>query len=365
MLVERKVFTLPSFTTVSGKTIPDVRVGYETYGTLNEARDNAILVCHYFTGNAHAAGRYSESDALPGWWDAAIGPGKTLDTNRYFIISSDSIVNVCALDGKTVTTGPISINPETGKPYGLDFPVIQIADMVRVQHALVKSLNIEKLVAVAGPSAGSVQALQWSVEFPEMAPRVLAVISPGLSFHPYLRCLADSWARPIRQDPAWKNGAYLPSEPPLQGLKEAFRAMTLSSLSYDFIANQFGDAPADPAKSPAESVLNEYRADAAITALANARAALHDANHFLYMARAGQLYSIENRLQTARAKYLFVPVESDQVSPPRFSDDAAKRLREAGCRAEVALLHTAGGHLDGLTQLGKVQKEIQDFLASD
>ena len=131
-----------SYTTTGGATIRQVRVGWESYGTLNEARDNAILVTHFFSANSHAAGKYHPDDAEPGYWNAIIGPGKPLDTNRYCIISSDTLVNLNAKDPNTITTGPATIDPATGKPYGMSFPIVTIRDFVNVQKALLDHLGI-------------------------------------------------------------------------------------------------------------------------------------------------------------------------------------------------------------------------------
>ncbi len=121
LMTEKKVFTLPNFTTQSGRTLKDVKVGWESYGTLNADRSNAVLICHFFSGNSHAAGKYAATDAAAGYWDAIIGPGKAIDTNKYFVLSSDTLVNLNTGDPKTTTTGPASIDPDTGKPYALDF----------------------------------------------------------------------------------------------------------------------------------------------------------------------------------------------------------------------------------------------------
>jgi homoserine O-acetyltransferase len=363
MYAQRQVFTLDQYTTVSGKPIRNVRIGYETYGKLNAAKDNAILVCHFFSGNAHAAGRYSDADALPGWWDAAIGPGKALDTDRYFIISSDALVNLSVGDGQTVTTGPASINPDTGRPYGADFPIVSVTDFVRVQKKLIEHLGIDRLVAVAGPSGGSVQAIEWSVEFPECVPRVVAVISPGLTIHPYAAAMVECWARPIMLDPAWKNGYYHPAEPPRKGLIEALRLTTLTALSYDVLEHQFGYGPADPAKNPALALANEFKADAMLEKLAADRAQTTDANHFLYTVRACKLYDARSRIHLSKAKYLFMPAETDLIFPPRLSEDAIAALRAAGRQAELFVLRGTGGHMDGLTQMPQARQVLYKFLS--
>ena len=154
MIVEKKVFELPEFQTSGGALIRNLRVGWESYGKLNADRSNAILIAHYFSGTSHAAGRYTTEDVFPGYWDALIGPGKAIDTERYFVLSSDTLVNLNARDPRVVTTGPASIDPATGKPYGLSFPLVTIRDFVAVQKALVDHLGIPKLHAVMGPSMG-------------------------------------------------------------------------------------------------------------------------------------------------------------------------------------------------------------------
>ena len=141
-IVEKKVFSMPSYTTAGGQTIKDVKVGWESYGQLNAAGDNAIMVPHFFSGNSHAAGKYKEADAAPGYWDAIIGPGKAIDTNRFFVVSVDTLVNINTKDPNTTTTGPASINPDTGKPYGMSFPIVTFRDFVNVQKAVLDSLGV-------------------------------------------------------------------------------------------------------------------------------------------------------------------------------------------------------------------------------
>src|SRR5580765_2966018 len=180
LLTEKKFFTLPQYTTVGGKTIKNVRVGYETYGRLNAAGDNAIFVPHFFSGNSHAAGRYKADEKAAGYWDAIIGPGKAIDTDKYFVVSADSLVNLNVKSPMVGTSGPATTNPDTGKPYGSSFPVVSIADFVRVHKALLDSLGVKKLAAAAGASMGSLQAMQWAAEYPDYVERVIHVIGPGL-----------------------------------------------------------------------------------------------------------------------------------------------------------------------------------------
>jgi homoserine O-acetyltransferase len=359
----QQVFELGEYRLTSGQTIQDVRIGYETYGALSREKDNAILVCHYFSGNAHAAGPANDADPQPGWWDSAIGPGKVLDTDRYFIVAGNSLANLNACDGCTVTTGPASLNAATGRAYGADFPLVTVADFVHVQKRLLEYLGIDRLVAVAGPSGGSAQAIQWSVEFPEMVPRVVAVISPGLYVHPYAAAMMECWTKPILADPAWKGGYYDAAHPPLEGLTQALHLLTLTALSYD-VLSEFGYAPAEEKRPPSESLANEFKADAMLNEIARARAQALDAASFVYMVRAFKLYDVRERLHRAKASYLFLPVETDLVFPPHLSAAAVDELRAAGLEAELFVLKGNGGHLDGLTKLDQAHGVLRDFLSS-
>ena len=173
LIVEKKSFTLSSYATVAGETIKSVKVGWESAGTLNADKSNAILITHFFSGTSHAFGKYSAEDKTAGYWDAIIGPGKAIDTNKYFVLSSDTLVNLNANMPNVVTTGPASIDPDTGKPYGMSFPVVGIKDFVRVEKALIDSLGITKLKAVVGPS--------WAVYRPTNGRRVSQTASSGSS----------------------------------------------------------------------------------------------------------------------------------------------------------------------------------------
>ena len=144
-MVQKQKFTLDSYTTENGQTITPVNIGWEAYGKLNADKSNVILITHYFSGSSHAAGKYQQDDATPGYWDAIIGPGKAIDTNKFYVISSDTLVNANVFDKNVITTGPATTNPATGKPYGLAFPVVTIGDFVEVQKALLDSLGINKL----------------------------------------------------------------------------------------------------------------------------------------------------------------------------------------------------------------------------
>ena len=205
LIVEKKTFAMPSYTTVAGATIKDVKIGWEAAGTLNADKSNAILITHFFTGTSHAFGKYKADDKAAGYWDYLIGPGKTIDTNKFYVLSSDTLVNLNVNAPNVVTTGPASINPDTGKPYGMSFPVVSIKDFVRVQKALTDSLGIRKLHAVVGASMGALQTYEWAASFPQAVDRIVPVIGTPRA-DAFLIEWLNIWAAPIKLDPNWNGG---------------------------------------------------------------------------------------------------------------------------------------------------------------
>jgi homoserine O-acetyltransferase len=239
LMVEKRAFEMPHFTTFGGKQIKNVKVGWEAYGTLNDAKSNVILITHYFSGSSHAAGKYDENDPAPGYWDSIIGPGKAIDTDRFYVISVDTLANLNAYDPHVITTGPTSINPDTGKPYGLDFPVVTIRDFVNVQKALLESLGVSKLYAVIGPSMGSMQAIDWASAYPDWVERMISVIGAGQS-DAWTTAALEHWATPITLDKNWNNGAYSKEQAPLNGLAASLMLITQNALTPSFF-NQTGN----------------------------------------------------------------------------------------------------------------------------
>ncbi len=367
-LVEKKVFTMPSYTTLGGKIIRDVRVGYETYGKLNARGDNAILIAHYFSGTSHAAGRYSEADCELGYWDAIIGPGKAIDTDRYFVVSADTLANVTARNPNTVTTGPTSINPDTGKPYGLTFPIVTIRDFVNVQKSLVDALGIKKLHAVAGPSMGSMQALEWAVAYPDMVERVLAVIPAGLEADPYLVGTLNLWTAPIMLDPYWNQGDYYGRQEPLDGLACSLKTILLNGRHPGWANTLCGRKPATNADNLLQEFSSKYAIEAALDQVSIARVSALDANSLLYTVKACQLFSLGHQggvleaAKTIRAKVLLMPAASDLLMLPDYARKAAQVLKACGKEVEYAELAGDGGHFDGLQVIGQAAKRIQDFI---
>jgi homoserine O-acetyltransferase len=363
-IVEKKTFTLASYTTVGGKTIKSVRVGYETYGTLNAAGDNAIFIPHFYSGTSHAAGKYAASDAAPGYWDAIVGSGKPIDTDKYFVVSADTLVNLNTKDPRVVTTGPASVDPDTGKPYGMRFPVVSYRDSVRVHKALIDSLGVKKLYAVAGASGGSLQAMEWAAVYPDLVQRVVHVIGPGFDLQPFVVEMVALWVMPIRLDPKWNGGDYYGREEPLEGVARGLEMVTANTRHHLWAEKAFGYKWADPAKNPADAVDNLYAIEDTLAKAGIARAKGVDANSMIYMSKANQLYHLsDEEVKGMKAKILFVPASSDMVFPPELAKRAAERYRAQGGTAEVFVIEGDGGHLDGLLAIAKAGEAIRAFLA--
>jgi homoserine O-acetyltransferase len=366
LIVEKKVFELPSFTTQGGRTLKNVKVGWESYGTLNADKSNAVLICHFFSGNSHAAGKYDAKDAAPGYWDAIIGPGKAIDTNTYFVLSSDTLVNLNTGDPKTTTTGPASIDPDTGKPYALDFPVVTVRDFIEVQKALVESLGIRKLALVAGPSMGSLQTYEWAATYPEMVAKAMPVIGVAEADAMLIAWL-DVWAAPILVDPNWNNGDYYGRTPPNAGLAKAFTAVTLQANHAEWANATFGRRPAKEGVEPGKALANRFQVQSILDNAGEARAKVSDANHFLYLIKANQLFaaggvSLADGLSKIKAPVLLITQPKDLV----FTADAVARtadgLKQAGGNVTQVFIQGTRGHLDGVISMKQAEGAIRAFL---
>lgn len=361
MIVEKQAFRMENFAFEAGVDLP-IEIGYETYGILNEDKTNAILLCHFFSSNSHAAGRYCNEpeNAEPGWWDTMVGPGKAFDTNRFFIICSDVLCNVSPYNPSVITTGPVTINPNTGEKYGLSFPQVTIRDFVKVQHALIKSLGIETLYCVAGPSMGGMQAIQWAVDYPDAMKKVISVISsPRMSA--YLGMIPlQIGIDAIRMSPE-------------TGLRLAIKMMTFQNRSFEYI-NQLWGHPV-PVAGP-QTIWDwnhhphKYFQD--LDSLIESRIHEVDPQHWMYITRANQLFNIEvgygsydEALTRVQAEVLAVSVSSDLMLPPEESRDMIERLQRLGKKAHYYEVVTSGGHLSAITEYEKFVSPIKQFLENE
>ena len=367
-LVVKKAFELKEYVTVSGQKIAPVRIGYETYGNLNPNKDNVILVCHHFSGTSHAAGKYSAAEKVPGYWDSVIGSGKPFDTDKYFIISTDTISNINVKDPMVTTTGPASINPATGKPYGMSFPVITIKDMVRIQYELIKSLGIKKLKCVTGASMGGIQTLEWAASYPDVVEKAIPVIATPKTYAWTVAWL-KLWVDAVMLDPKWNKGDYYGKEEPVDGVAYSLKLITLIARSPWWAEKAFDRKPADPKKDPFFEMGNKYLVEDALDKAGFARAKLSDGNSLIYLAKANQLHDIgfgygsyEEALKKIKSKVLLIPSQTDTLIYPYNSREFAEALNKAGGSAILFELPTWEGHIGGLTDIMKAGTTIKSFL---
>jgi homoserine O-acetyltransferase/O-succinyltransferase len=314
----------------SGQLLGPVTVAYETYGTLSPRHDNAILICHALTGDAHAAG-ISAEDGRVGWWEVLVGPGMPLDTDRYFIICAN------VLGGCKGTTGPISTNPATGQPYALDFPLITIEDMVRVQKRLLDYLGVERLLTVIGGSMGGMQALSWTTQYPDMVASVIPIATS-----PSLTAQGIAWdeigRRAIMADANWDNGNYYaPGHPrPEAGLAVARMVGHLTYLSEESMTNKFGRRLRNRDRYSYSFGL-DFEVESYLQHQGEIFNRRFDANSYLYITRAMDYFDLKGENQTlreafarTRCHFLFISFSSDWLYPPSQSQLMVDALQEAG-----------------------------------
>ena len=367
-----------------GRELHPVRVAYETYGTLSPRRDNVILVCHALSGDAHAAGtarkppaestrdgfgaeeRDGSSAKGLGWWDGMIGPGKAFDTDRFFVVATN------VLGGCGGTTGPSSIDPATGRPYGADFPVVTVSDMVRVQRAFLDALGIERLAAVAGGSLGGMQALEWAVRYPDAVDAVVAIASThalqpqGVAWNAIAR-------EAIMRDPDWQGGDYYGTgRKPDAGMGVARMVGHITYLSAPALEGKFGrrlqfsDDIRHTITEPEFEVENylRHQADAFVRRF--------DANTYLYLSRALTYFdlarqhgggSLKRALEDVAARTLLISFSSDWLYPPSASREIEEALRSLGKPVESHVIEAPYGHDCFLLEEARQTPIIRRFLA--
>src|SRR5688572_23633691 len=365
-VVDTQFLTLPKPLKLDcGRELRNVEVAYETYGELSPAKDNVILVCHALSGDAHAAGiakrpvEASTRDGFAaddrdrtttkglGWWDGMIGPGKAFDTNRYYVVSTN------LLGGCRGTTGPSAINPETGKAYGSDFPVITVADMVRTQRAFLDEIGIERLAVVAGGSLGGMQAFEWAILYPDRVAAIVAIASThalqpqGVAWNAIARSA-------IMSDPAWQGGHYYGSgRKPDAGMGVARMVGHITYLSAGSLGDKFGrrlQFADDLRYTIAEP---EFAVESYLRHQAETFVKRFDANTYLYTSRALTYFdlarqygggSLVDALRRVAARTLLIAFSSDWLYPPSGSDEIATALRALGKAVEYEVIDAPYGH---------------------
>lgn len=346
-----------------GKKLGPIDVAYETYGRLNAARDNAILVCHALSGSAHAAGYHSADDKKPGWWEDMIGPGKGIDTDKYFVLCSN------VLGGCSGTTGPSSIDPETGEPYGLRFPIITIADMVRVQKLLLDHLGIEHLLAVIGGSVGGMQVLQWSIAYPDMMD---AAIPVATTTHLGAQAIAfDAVGRnAILADANFANGQYHDKSVPARGLAIARMIGHITYLSEEGMRQKFG-RQLRTAERYSYDFNSEFSVETYLDYQGQTFVDRFDANSYLYITKASDYFdlardygSLRQAFANTRARFLVVSFSSDWLFTPAQSEAIVDALAANGRDVSFCNIHSSYGHDAFLLESEILGAFLECFLAA-
>lgn len=347
----------------AGAIIERVTVAYETYGELNADRSNAIFLCHALTGDAHAAGTHDLDDSKPGWWDGIIGPGKALDTNRYFVICANM------LGGCQGTTGPGSIDPETGQRFGLDFPFLTVADIVTVHSELVQHLGIRQLQAIIGGSLGGMQVLQWAVQFPDqMRACVVLASAPklaaqGIAFNAVGR-------RAIYADPGFLEGRYYDSEGPGYGLALARMVAHITYLSEDSIELKFGRRLQDSDRFAYDMQKEtEFQIESYLHYQGKRFIQRFDANSYLYLTRAMDYFDLSDgyadlveAVSESKAKFLVASYDTDWLFPTSQSRELVSALLQAGRHVSFIELPCPFGHDSFLIDLDPLTELVTPFL---
>ena len=365
-LVETQYFTFADppgeLPLESGRSLGPITLAYETYGRLDAARDNALLVVHALSGDAHVAGYHSPDDKQPGWWDVVVGPGKPLDTNRYFVICSNVI------GGCQGSTGPSSINPRTGEPYGLTFPLVTIRDMVNAQKALVDHLGIETLYAVVGGSMGGMQVLEWAVSYPERV-RLALPLATTARLSPQAIAFDEVGRQAIMSDPDWRGGNYYARSLPVHGLSLARMIGHITYLSDASMHQKFGRRLQDKAEYGYD-FMTDFEVESYLRYKGDSFVKRFDANSYLYISKAMDYFDLVREAGSLRAalagvqsKFLVVSFSSDWLFPPYQSREIVKALRQN--QAEVIYTEIASdyGHDAFLLEAEQLGRLITGFLA--
>ena len=326
------------------ETLPGFELVYETYGELNAARSNAVLVCHALSGDHHAAGYHAPEDRKPGWWDACIGPGKPIDTRKFFVVSSNN------LGGCNGTTGPVSIDPQTGEPWGERFPAVTVKDWVRTQALLADTLGIERFAAVIGGSLGGMQALQWAIDFPERIAHAVAIAAaPKLSAQNI--AFNEIARQAILSDPDFLDGRYFEAETkPRKGLMLARMVGHVTYLSDDGMGVKFGRELKSGDIRSAQDV--QFQVESYLHYQGTSFSERFDANTYLLMTRALDYFDpaleyggdLVAALRRAKARFLVLSFSSDWRFSPERSNEIVDALVRARKDVASAVIEAPHGH---------------------
>ncbi len=346
----------------SGHTLGPVDIAYETYGTPNEDRSNAILICHALSGDHHAAGVHTPHDRYTGWWDGMIGPGKGFDTDKYWVICSNII------GGCKGSTGPSNTNPATGEPYGLDFPVVTIGDMVAAQKQLMDHLQISRLYSIAGGSMGGFQVLEWSLRYPEMVRSAICIASAARLSTQAIAFNAVGRSA-ITHDSKWQEGKYPVDNGPEKGLAIARMVGHITYLSELLLDEKFGRR-LQSANRLSYNFAKEFAIESYLDHKGSAFTKRFDANSYLYITKAMDYFDIarsygplQEVFAQASARYLFVSYSSDWLFPTSQTKEMVRALLSCGKAVSFIDIDSPYGHDAFLLEEEKLTRIISGYLS--
>lgn len=365
MLTETRYFTCfeppEPLKLESGQTLGPINLAYETYGQLNSDKSNAVLICHALSGDAHVTGYHKETPDKPGWWQHYVGPQKAIDTDRYFVITSNVI------GGCSGSTGPSSINPKTGKPYGTDFPVITIGDMVNAQRALIENLGVKRLALVIGGSMGGMQTMAWAIQYPEVVVRAAVLASPD-KLSPQALAFDAVGRYAITTDPAWKQGHYDPNNQPEHGLSVARMIGHITYLSNEAMDKKFGRR-LQARTEFAYDFSTEFQIESYLKYQGDKFVHRFDANSYLYITKAISYFDLTQRygsldaaFTNTAAKFLLVSFSSDWLYPPEQCKYIAKTLMKLNKPVTYCNIDAPYGHDAFLLENERLSSLISNFL---
>lgn len=345
----------------SGIPLGPITVNYQTYGTLSPSRDNAIYLAHALTGGS-IVGPHPSPDKAAGWWEPLVGPKKAFDTERYFVICSN------VLGGCYGSTGPTSLNLRTGKPYGMNFPVVTIRDMVRVQKALLDHLGIEELFAVAGGSMGGMQALEWACTYPRKVRNVIAIACSG-RFSPLGIAFNQAGRKAIMADPAWQGGNYHDQELPHKGLCLARIISTITYRSNESFEKRFGRSLQRRREANPFNFEEQFAVESYLEHQGKKLTHRFDPNTYLYLTKAMDLHDLSRgytSLQAALERYpgtvLLVGINTDILFYPGEMGGLAVEMRRCGVDARYQELKSPHGHDSFLIEFQAMENLVSEFL---
>jgi len=347
----------------SGKKFGPIIVAYETYGSLNTDKSNAILVCHALSGSAHAAGFHKTEGHNPGWWEDFIGPGRALDTDKYFIICSN------ILGGCSGTTGPSSIDPNTGNHYGINFPVVTIGDMVKVQKRLIDHLGIKRLLNVIGGSMGGMQALEWILRYPDIPVSCIIIAATSRSSAQSIAFNAVG-RRSIISDKRWKNGNYYGDEVPADGVSIARMIGHITYLSEESMHRKFGRRLQDK-DAFSYDFSTEFQVESYLDYQGNKFVERFDANSYIYVTKAMDYFDaaesygggkLEKAFKNIRARSLILSFTSDWLFPPHQSKEIVDALMKLKKDITYINIKSSYGHDAFLIEMETQAEIISNYL---